>query len=190
MAQGSVEYKWRFCTFDIAVRLLELSQTSKSEALQITCGMALSHLFTLVITSSSNGVPSTATSRGENTASSTSSASKLSKANSSNNAAAPFADTNASTLSHNPFLQCNVPGAGAKFVARVLEKGGLPVIVDTLRDGPPKLQQAYLNIINIVFSSVAATTEDVPHGGEAYTSSSTATVSTARALHRLRESID
>ena len=26
----------------------------------------------------------------------------------------------------NPFLQSNIPAAGAKFVSRVLEKGGLP----------------------------------------------------------------
>ena len=56
---------------------------------------------------------------------------------------------------NNPFIQAattSTPATGAKFVARVLEKGGLPGIVDTLRDGQPKLQQAYLNIVNIIFS--------------------------------------
>jgi hypothetical protein len=42
-------------------------------------------------------------------------------------------------------------GNGGKFIARVLERGGLSGIVENLRDGPVKLQQAYLNIINIVF---------------------------------------
>jgi len=153
LAQGSVEYKWRFCIFDIAARLLELSQNSKNESLQTTCGMALSHLFTLVVSfnpaiarsdhSSNNTVSSNITSSG-----------KLLR----NNSTKEGSNNNDSSNNSSPFLNSNVPGAGARLVARVLEKGGLPVIIDTLRDGPPKLQQAYLNIINIVFSSGTDTT--------------------------------
>ena len=43
--------------------------------------------------------------------------------------------------------------AGARFIARVLEKGGLSGFIDTLSDSRPRLQQAYLNIFNIVFAA-------------------------------------
>mmetsp|Transcript_12206 Transcript_12206/g.18439 ORF Transcript_12206/g.18439 Transcript_12206/m.18439 type:complete len:1492 (+) Transcript_12206:184-4659(+) len=44
------------------------------------------------------------------------------------------------------------PG-GARFISRILEKGGLSNFIDTLKDGRPRLQQAYLNIFNIIFSA-------------------------------------
>jgi hypothetical protein len=43
------------------------------------------------------------------------------------------------------------PGDGGKFIAKVLERGGCSGIIESLRDGPAKVQQAYLNIINIIF---------------------------------------
>jgi len=54
------------------------------------------------------------------------------------------------------------PLRGAKFLAKVLEKGGLPGMVDTLKDGPAKLQQAYLNIVNYLFSSPMIVVEGGP----------------------------
>ena len=36
---------------------------------------------------------------------------------------------------------------------KVLDRGGLPAILETLNDGQPKLQQAYLNVINFLFAS-------------------------------------
>ena len=45
------------------------------------------------------------------------------------------------------------PGASSRFMVKVLDRGGLPAILETLHDGQPKLQQAYLNIINYLFSS-------------------------------------
>lgn len=55
-----------------------------------------------------------------------------------------------------PTTQPAASGASGRFISRVLEKGGiLPGILDSLRDGQqqPKLQQAYLTMINIVFCS-------------------------------------
>ena len=40
--------------------------------------------------------------------------------------------------------------SGGRFISRILEKGGLPGIVENLRDGQTKLQQAYLNIVNTI----------------------------------------
>jgi hypothetical protein len=45
---------------------------------------------------------------------------------------------------------------GAQFIARVLEKSGLVGFVDSLKDGRPRLQQAYLNIFNLLFSPFPA----------------------------------
>lgn len=42
--------------------------------------------------------------------------------------------------------------SGAQFLARVLEKSGLVGFIDSLKDGRPRLQQAYLNIFNLIFS--------------------------------------
>ena len=104
LAQGNLEYRRRFCLVDVGVRLLELSQHSRNEALQASCAMALAHMFYLVMTSDPSG------GRGD----------------------APIM-------------------SGARFITKVFEKGGLPGLVDTLRDGQFKQQQAYLNIVNIVF---------------------------------------
>jgi hypothetical protein len=43
--------------------------------------------------------------------------------------------------------------AGSRFIARVLEKGGLSGFIDCLKDSRPRLQQAYLNIFITVFSA-------------------------------------
>ena len=46
------------------------------------------------------------------------------------------------------------PGAWAVFLSQIFEQeGSVAGILDTLKDGPPKLQQAYLNIINLLFSN-------------------------------------
>ena len=111
LSQGTAEYRRRFAVVEIAARLLEMSQHARNEVLQATCGMALSHIFYLVMTNEPTDTRSNNNVVGNDTA------------------------------------------AGARFIVRVLEKGGLPGIVEALRDGQgqPKLQQAYLNIINIIF---------------------------------------
>ena len=45
------------------------------------------------------------------------------------------------------------PGAGARFVVRVLEAGTMAALVEPLRDGSPRLQQAYLNLLNLIFTT-------------------------------------
>ena len=122
----------------------------------VVLGMALSHLFTLVISSASAGVPASSARPDSGTSNTTTPSgnryvcmcavlcllyqqctklcSKLSRtagssSNALNNTANNNADSNASFYgpnNPNPFLQSNVPAAGAKFVSRVLEKGGLP----------------------------------------------------------------
>ena len=49
-AQGALEFRRKFVSIDLAVRLLELSQSSKNEHLQASCGMAVAHMLYLVIT--------------------------------------------------------------------------------------------------------------------------------------------
>lgn len=47
--------------------------------------------------------------------------------------------------------------------------------METLRDGQPKLQQAFLNIINIIFSSLSSTERAIPAGNGSDTLPSTST---------------
>lgn len=50
--------------------------------------------------------------------------------------------------------ESSVPGAWAKFISQIFEQeGALSGILETLKDGPPKLQQANLNIINLIFTN-------------------------------------
>ena len=128
MAQGGLEYRRRLCITEVAIRLLEISQHGRNDNLQATAGMALAHMFLLVMTH--EPLP----------------------AKGSEKEVIP----SRSKIVNNPALESN-NGAGlggARFIARVLEKGGLPAIIDTLRDGQPKLQQAYLNIINVIFCPI------------------------------------
>ena len=127
MAQGGLEYRRRLCITEVATRLLEISQHGRNDNLQATAGMALAHMFMLVMTHEplpSKGLDKEIVPRSKSVI--------------------------------NPAME-NSQGTGlggARFLARVLEKGGLPAIIDTLRDGQPKLQQAYLNIINIIFCPI------------------------------------
>ena len=55
------------------------------------------------------------------------------------------------------------PGAWAVFLSQIFEhEGSVAGILDTLKDGPPKLQQAYLNIINLIFSNNSSIEDDPP----------------------------
>lgn len=140
MAQGSEDFKRKLTTVEVASRLLELSQHGRNEAFQSSCGMALSHMLFLVLTMEP---------RKENTLSSASSASASDRSVRLRGSASP---------STPPAAQAGLetgPGSGVRFVARVLEKGGLPAMLETLQDGLPKLQQAYLNIISFLFCSPA-----------------------------------
>jgi len=132
MAQGSPEFRRKLTTVEVATRLLELSQHGRNDAFQASCGMALSHMFFLVMTSESRSAYS---------------------------ASSSAASRGRSSLAHgahsSPGGAETGPGAGVRFVAKVLEVGGLPAILETLHDGQPKLQQAYLNILCVLFSSPA-----------------------------------
>ena len=43
----------------------------------------------------------------------------------------------------------------------MLDRGGLPAILETLNDGQPKLQQAYLTIIALLFASPTALAQHI-----------------------------
>ena len=50
--------------------------------------------------------------------------------------------------------ESSVPGAWAIFISQIFEQeGALSGILETLKDGPPKLQQANLNIVNLIFTN-------------------------------------
>lgn len=60
------------------------------------------------------------------------------------------------------------PGAWAHFIVNVFDQeGALSGILDALKDGPPKLQQAYLNIVNMIFleSNTSPRAEDTDVDG-------------------------
>jgi serine/threonine protein kinase len=135
MAQGSNGFKRRLVSIDIATRLLELSQNGLNDALQASCGMALAHIFTFVVASEPTDEPPSpaqgASVRG-------------------------VRNLNRSPSSANSDSSGMTPGAGARFMVKVLDRGGLPAILETLNDGQARLQQAYLNIVNLLFAQPAA----------------------------------
>ena len=56
------------------------------------------------------------------------------------------------------------PGAWAVFISQIFEQdGAVSGILETLKDGPPKLQQAYLNIINLIFTNNTNDTNNINH---------------------------
>jgi len=146
LAQGGQDHKKRLVSVDVATRLLDMSQHGRNDALQATCGMALSHMFTFVLTceqAATEEPPSPA--RGA----SVRGARKIS--------------SSPSTASDGGVA----PGAGARFMVKVLDRGGLPAILETLNDGQPKLQQAYLNVLNMLFALPTELAEAVNKGAQA-----------------------
>ena len=148
-AQGALEFRRKFVSIDLAVRLLELSQSSKNEHLQASCGMAVAHMLYLVITA--HHYPSIILSTTTNTPSGGATGRNNINSRIGNNLNHITSTTTATTTLNDIFTQPN-PLKGVKFFTKVLEKGGLPGIIEVLRDGPAKLQQAYLSIINLVFT--------------------------------------
>jgi serine/threonine-protein kinase ULK4 len=141
MAQGSSEHKRKFVTVDIASRLLELSQHGRNEVMQASCGMALSHMFLFVMT-----LDPVEKSADNNTNGST-------PGSGSKRAAIPPSNGKAAANNNISNNNATAPGASSRFMLKVLDRGGLPAILETLNDGQPKLQQAYLNVINLLFAS-------------------------------------
>mmetsp|Transcript_26281 Transcript_26281/g.44331 ORF Transcript_26281/g.44331 Transcript_26281/m.44331 type:complete len:1505 (+) Transcript_26281:148-4662(+) len=127
LAQGGLLARQKFCTFEIAFRMLELSQHSRNTSIQATCAMALFHLF-LTVSLRDNG---------NNMKSNTTAVTVKKKGKTK-----PVSEEASVT--------------GGQFIARVLEKSGLVGFIDSLKDGRPRLQQAYLNIFNLIFSSIPA----------------------------------
>eukprot|EP01041_Mallomonas_annulata_P002963 gene2963-5817_t len=124
LAQGAIECRKKFISLEIALRLLELSQMNRNEHLQATCGMALFHLLTLVLASGSTTI---------------------------DNLQLTMNGQQRSTLANKTLKMQHAPMTGARFVARILDKGVLQSIIDNIRDGPLRLQQAYINILNLIF---------------------------------------
>lgn len=99
--------------------------------------MAVAHIFYLVMTNPPSSPPQQPSSSSPNRT--------------------PRTPSNSTTVeSHSPSSPyrgevSSSEGLGGRFVSKVLDKGGLAGMVEVLRDGPPKLQQAYLIIIAIVF---------------------------------------
>lgn len=158
LAQGSLEHRAKFVTVEVAMRLMELSQTSRNESMQATCGIALSHLITLVLasniltignsTTSPIALPSSpATSTAKSNASSLSNRSR-NTSNVQGGTPSPAANTPVNPSS-------SVLNSG-RFISRILEKSSLNVITDIIRDGHIRLQQAYLCILCLIFAGPVA----------------------------------
>lgn len=140
LAHGCLEFRRRLATIEVASRLLELSQKGGNDALQATCGMALAHILFLVMTVTSSSASGDREAAGLGTP----------RAHASHRSASSPSSQSPSASDLSPG-----PGAGATFVSRVLSKSGLPAMLETLHDGQPKLQQAYLNVIAVLFVSGA-----------------------------------
>lgn len=141
LAQGGVTYKYRFISLEIGSKLLEITQNSMNEALQVTAATALSHLIYLVLTayasvSSDSSLLNSIQSQMRANGSGSGTSRRLSGAGA---VIDPFAS---------PLVISTV-----KFVAKLFEKANYPSIMDLLKDGPPRVQQSLLNIVIMIFCS-------------------------------------
>jgi hypothetical protein len=150
----------KLITLDLADRLLALSQHGKGEGLQGTCGMALFHLLMKAMTndptpksrpnsssSSSSGVPGGGVPGGGDDANGDGSGGGNSHVLGSPSSTGGIPGGGV------PGGGVPTPGAGARFVVRVLEAGTMAAVVEPLRDGCPRLQQASLNLLNLIFTT-------------------------------------
>jgi hypothetical protein len=141
-------------SLELAVRLMELAQSSKNEHLQGSSGMAAAHLLHVVQTAHHHppAPPASAAATGSAAQTNLNSTGRVAVSSRGMASDKSSGNLNATATLNDLF---SIPSAvrGAKFLAKVVEKGGLPGIIEVLRDGPQKLQQAYLNIINMVFSA-------------------------------------
>ncbi len=147
MTTGSSEFRRKFTTLEIAERLMEMSLHGRNESLQSSCAMAAFHLFMRAILSD----PTTRTNAINTRETDSPSKGRQSKRGN------PISSRSASPRLSKASIS-DGPGAGARFLVRVLERGGMNGILETLHDGPGRLQQAYLNILNLIFSSELKTT--------------------------------
>jgi hypothetical protein len=138
LAQGGFTYRYRFITMDIASKLLEIAQNSLGEALQATGAMALSHLVFLVLSAHSSGPAVMSALKDIN----------------NNTKSIGFQGSGKRNSSPGAFIEpfaAPVILSTAKFIAKLFEKANFPGIVELLKDGQSKVQQAFLNIINVIF---------------------------------------
>jgi len=131
------------------VRLLELSLHGKNDVLQASAGMAAAHIVNIVLTA--HHFPPSAS---NNNLNDTGTIKNTLNASGRVNIRTTSANLNTTaTITINDIFSIPSTIKSARFVSKVLEKCSLNGIVDVLKDGPAKLQQAYLNIINLVFSA-------------------------------------
>jgi hypothetical protein len=117
--------------------LLELAQNShRNESLQSTCAMALYHILYFALRFHQDPLSLT---HGRDI----SSAGKTGSASSSRR-------PTPSTATIDPFAPPSMVNA-ARFLVKVLEKANLAAMIETFQDGTPKLQQAFLNIVLLLF---------------------------------------
>lgn len=145
LAQGGIQYRYRFISLDIASKLLEIAQSSVHEALQATCATALSHTICLVLSTHLMG-PQVASMLKEMSHATT-------MLNKTTNAVASLSSTRRANPPQLDPFQSPLVTSSAKFVAKIFEKANFPAILDQLRDGQPKVQQSFINIINAFFSA-------------------------------------
>ena len=142
LSQGDPDFRRKLVTVDVAARLLELSQHGRNEALQASCGMALAHMFLYVTTMEASQTQADKDKEKESARGGSASVGYRGRVSPEKEKAKAKSAV--------------APGAGARFMVKVLDRGGLPAILETLNDGQPKLQQAYLTIITLLFASPSA----------------------------------
>lgn len=136
-AQGGFSYRKRFVTYELCLILLELAQNShRNESLQSTCAMALYHILYFALRFHQDPLSLT---HGRDI----SSAGKTGSASSSRR-------PTPSTATIDPFAAPSMVNS-ARFLVKVMEKANLAAMVETFQDGTPKLQQAFLNIVLLLF---------------------------------------
>ncbi len=145
MAQGSMVYRRKFSVVEIGQLLLEISQTSRNEALQGTASMAVVHMMHLVM----SAPYSNAFGGGELDQSALSPQQSISNPKQKKSSNNPTTPNNPIT---DVFLNPSLLTSG-KFLLKLFEKFNFISFFETLKDSSNsgnalKLQQSYLNVLN------------------------------------------
>lgn len=146
MAQGGFSYRKRFISIDLCLTLLDLSQNSRLEALQATCAMSLYHSLYFVLNYHQD--PNSLHSR--NTVVTPNTVSNAPGNSSRRNPLNATLNNGTNGSAFDPFAAPAIISA-ARFTAKIFEKANLASILDVLQDSTPKVQQAYLNLLLLVF---------------------------------------
>ena len=158
LSQGGIIYRKKMINLEIGQILLDISLTSHNESLQGTAAMAVVHMMFLVFNAPFEPVTISGGSflndNNNNAITGNGGSTKLAGIKRSPSSNSMTATTTATTANSNPnqidpFTNPSLQ-ISAKFILKLFEKMNFLSFMEIIKDGQIKLQQSYLNFLNIL----------------------------------------